>query len=153
MNINEEIFRRYGADKKKQIVNNATEQELLSVEPATVERIIKEVGTGGYRSRDKELRIGGNNRRGNHWNSTFEEVGTHRKKLYVSLYVQYGNTDTSISEDYKTFFSSGDYTGSIRYEDRNGNPQTDYLTYTRSQKAEAMRSILLEYIYRKYYKE
>ena len=151
MNINIELFKRYGADRKMKIVMELTEEEVLATSPATVTRIIKEVGSKRYKSRDKELRIGSERRTGNSWNSTFEEVGIYKKKLYVSLYLQYSNTDTSISEDYTTFFTRGDYRGSIEYMDRYGGKQTEYFTYSQNQKAKAMRSILIEYIQRKYY--
>ena len=151
MNINIELFRRYGAARKMKIVMELTEEEVLATSPATVTRIIKEVGSKRYKSRDKELRIGSERRTGNNWNSNFVEVGIYKKKLYVSLYLQYSNTDTSISEDYNTFFASGDYRGSVEYMDRYGGKQTEYLTYSQSQKAKAMRSILIEYIQRKYY--
>ena len=151
MNINIELFRRYGAARKMKIVMKLTEEEVLATSPATVTRIIKEVGSKRYKSRDKELRISSECRTGNNWNSNFEEVGIYKKKLYVSLYLQYSNTDTSISEDYNTFFARGDYRGSVEYMDRYGGKQTEYLTYSQSQKAKAMRSILIEYIQRKYY--
>lgn len=151
MNINIELFKRYGADRKMKIVMELTEEEVLATSPATVTRIIKEVGSKRYKSRDKELRIGSERRTGNSWNSTFEEVGIYKKKLYVSLYLQYSNTDTSISEDYTTFFTRGDYRGSIEYMDRYGGKQTEYFAYSQNQKAKAMRSILIEYIQRKYF--
>ena len=93
MNINIELFKRYGTDRKMKIVMELTEEEVLATSPATVTRIIKEVGSKRYKSRDKELRIGSERRTGNSWNSTFEEVGIYKKKLYVSLYLQYSNTD------------------------------------------------------------
>ena len=91
-------------------------------------------------------------RTGNHWNSTFTGVELIKGKLYVSLYVQYSNTDTDTDATYSEFFSSGDYRGAIRYEDRYGNPHTDYYTYTQSDKARALRSMLLTYVQRKYNK-
>ena len=94
MNINIELFKRYKPDKKVQIIMELTEEELLAITPATVTRIIKEAGTRLYRSRDKRLWIPDQFRTGNHWNSTFNGVELIKGKLYVSLYVQYSNTDT-----------------------------------------------------------
>jgi len=151
MNINEELFRRYGAEKKMKMVMELTEDEVLATTAATVTRIIKEVGVSRYeRSRDKVLGIPVGIRTGNRWNSTFESVMLSRGKLYVALYIQYSNTDTNDSEYYDKFFSSVDYRGSICYEDRHGNPQTEYYTYTRRDKAKAMRAILITYLDRKY---
>ena len=45
MNINIELFKRYKPDKKVQIINELTEDELLNITPATITRIIKEAGT------------------------------------------------------------------------------------------------------------
>ena len=151
MNINIELFKRYKPDKKVQIIMELTEDELLAITPATVTRIIKEAGTRLYKSRDKRLWIPDQFRTGNHWNSTFIGIELIKGKLYVDLYVQYSNTDTDRSETFSDFFSRGDYRGAIRYDDKYGNPHTDYFTYTPSDKARAIRSLLLEYIQRKYY--
>lgn len=85
-------------------------------------------------------------------NSTFNAVELIKGKLYVSLYVQYSNTDTDTDATFNEFFSRGDYRGHICYEDRYGNPHTDYYTYTQSDKARALRSLLLTYVQRKYNK-
>ena len=111
-------------------------------------RIVKEVGTNFYKSRDKRVYI--TERTGNHWNSTFTGVELIKGRLYVNLYVQYSNTDTETSETYSEFFTRGDYRGAICYEDRYGNPQTEYYTYSTGDKARAIRSLLLEYVQRKY---
>jgi len=151
MNINIELFRRYKPDKKVQIIMELTEDELLAITPATVTRIIKEAGTRLYKSsRNKRLWIPDQFRTGNHWNSSFNGIELIKGKLYVSLYVQYSNTDTDTDATYNEFFSRGDYRGHICYEDRYGNPHTDYYTYTPSDKARALRSLLLTYVQRKY---
>ena len=152
MNINIELFKRYKPDNKIKIINELTEDELLAINPATVTRIIKEAGTRLYKSRDKRLWIPDRFRTGNHWNSTFTGIELIKGKLYVSLYVQYSNTDTDTDATYSEFFSSGDYRGAICYEDRYGNPHTDYYTYTQSDKARVIRSLLLTYVQRKYNK-
>ncbi len=150
MNINVELFKRYKPDNKIKIINELTEDELLAITPATVTRIVKEAGSRLYRSRNKRLWISDRFRAGNHWNSTFNAVELIKGKLYVSLYVQYSNTDTDTDATYNEFFSRGDYRGHICYEDRYGNPHTDYYTYTPSDKARALRSLLLTYVQRKY---
>ena len=151
MNINIELFRRYKPDKKVQIIMELTEDELLAITPATVTRIIKEAGTRLYKSsRNKRLWIPDQFRTGNHWNSSFNGIELIKGKLYVSLYVQYSNTDTDTDATYNEFFSRGDYRGHICYEDRFCNPHTDYYTYTPSDKARALRSLLLTYVQRKY---
>ena len=150
MNINIELFKRYKPDKKVQIIMELTDDELLNVTPATITRIIKEAGTRLYRSKDKRLWAPDQFRTGNHWNSTFNGIELIKGKLYVSLYVQYSNTDTDTDATYNEFFSRGDYRGAIRYDDKYGNPHTDYYTYSPSDKARALRSLLLTYVQRKY---
>ena len=150
MNINSELFKRYKPDRKVQIIMELTEDELLAITPATITRIIKEVGTRLYKSKDKRLWVPDQFRTGNHWNSTFIGIELIKGKLYVDLYVQYSNTDTDRSETFSDFFSRGDYRGAIRYDDKYGNPHTDYYTYSPSDKARALRSLLLTYVQRKY---
>jgi hypothetical protein len=68
----------------------------------------------------------------------------------VELYLQYENTDTSIYEDWNKFFLPGDYNGQYQGGDMRGNPRTYYFTYTEIQKVRCVKSILYEYVYRKY---
>jgi len=147
MNINEIIFTRTAPTKKIEIVKGLYQGELLSVSPDTIKRIIREVGSKKYKSRDKSLRISGV---GNNWNSTFDGVETCKGSLYVELYLQYENTDTSTSVSFEKFFCKGEYTGSVERTDRFGNPRHYYFTYTEADKAECVRMVLLEYINIKY---
>lgn len=149
--INIELFKRYQPKKKLEIIEALTEKELLAVKESTVIRIVKEVGKLHYRSkRDKLLSIDSERRRGNCWNSTFEGVDFYKGELYVELYLQYENTDTNMSEEYRRFFRQGNYEGQCRRDDRMGNLRTYYFTYSQSDKAKCNKSILLEYVYRKY---
>lgn len=150
MNINTEIFKRYAPGKKLRIIMELTNQELMAITPETVTRIVKEVGDNVYKSRNKRLYISARFRTGNNWDSTFTGVELIRGKLYVILYIQYSNTDTDAIETYNKFLTAGNYRGTVTYEDRYGNPQTDYYTYSERDKARAIRSLLLEYVQRKY---
>lgn len=152
MNINVDLFRRFQPEKKLEMINKMTQSELLSVSPETVKRIIKEAGTNRYKSRNKELKIARERRVGNNWNSDLESVELYKGKLYVGLYVQYGDceTDTTEIEEYAKFFKSGEYLGQIKGIDRCFNPKYYYFRYDSEAKAECMRSILLEYVNRKY---
>lgn len=131
-------------------MNNLTEEELHRVTPQTFIRIIKEVGTGKPRSHNKILRIDRERSVGNEWNSEFESIELLKKELLVSLYVQYYNTDKTICVYCSHFFARGNYKSCIEYTDRNGNKQTCNYSYTDSDKARCIRSILLQYIFRKY---
>ena len=137
-NINTELFKRYAPKHKLEIIESLTQEELLAITPKTVTRIVKEAGEGKKGSPNKYLKIRlslrqGNNwnslrirlglRKGNNWNSTFEGVGVHSKKLYVSLYIQMDSTDTENTEYYSTFFSEERYRGTCHESDRYGNPR------------------------------
>lgn len=149
--INIELFKRYQPKKKLEIIEALTEKELLNLKESTVIRIVKEVGNFHHRSkRDKLLSINSERRQGNGWNSIFEGVDFYKGELWVELYLQYENTDTNMSEEWRRFFRQGNYEGQCRRDDRMGNLRTYYFTYYESDKAKCIKSILYEYVYRKY---
>ena len=150
MNINELIFSRTQPQKKIDIINALSEDELLSTSEATIKRIVKDAGRRMWKTRDKELRISHERRAGNAWNSLIEAVELIKGRLYLEVYLQYENTDTSTSEEYDDFFRNGNFRGEVRRLDRYGNGRTYYFLYNLSDKASVMKSILLEYIHTKY---
>ena len=150
MDINKIIFSRTAPKKKVEIVETLPQEELLSITPATISRMIKDAGSRLYKSRDKEIRIPFERRTGNSWNSTVEGIRNYRGNPMLDLYIQYENTDTSTSVSISDFLNKGDYRGSIVRDDRNGNPRSYYFTYSPSDKARFVRQLLLEYINRKY---
>ena len=150
MNINELIFSRTQPQKKIDIINALSEDELLSTSEATIKRIVKDAGRRMWKTRDKGLRISHERRAGNAWNSLIEAVELIKGRLYLEVYLQYENTDTSTSEEYDDFFRNGNFRGEVRRLDRYGNGRTYYFLYNLSDKASVMKSILLEYVYTKY---
>ena len=150
MNINNFIFTRTQPQKKIDTINALTQDELLSTSEATVKRIVKEAGRRMWKTRDKELRISQERRAGNAWNSSIDGVQLIKGKLYLDVYLQYENTDTSSSEEYDDFFRNGKFRGEVRRLDRYGNGRTYYYLYDPSDKACVIKSILLEYIHTKY---
>ena len=150
MDINKFIFSRTAPKNKIQIVRNLLITETLSITTETITRMVKETGSGINKSRNKELRIPYGQRTGNDWNSEVEGIRLFKGKLSVDLYLQYENTDTTTSESLENFLSKGDYRGSVIRSDRNGNDRSYYLTYTESDKSEFIKSLLLEYLNRKY---
>ena len=150
MNINELIFSRTQPQKKIDMINALSEDELLSTSEATIKRIVKDAGRRMWKTRDKELRISHERRAGNAWNSLIEAVELIKGRLYLEVYLQYENTDTSTSEEYDDFFRNGNFRGEVRRLDRYGNGRTYYFLYNLSDKASVMKSILLEYVYTKY---
>ena len=150
MDINKLIFTRTAPSKKVEIVKSLTIPELLSVTPDTIKRMVREVGSNYYRSRDKRLSLSSELRTGNNWNSDFEGVSLIKYSLYVDLYLQYSNTDTSTSDTFENFFAPGEYRGHIVRNDSYGNPRTYYFTYTPADKADCVKSLLFTYLYIKY---
>jgi hypothetical protein len=151
-NINQELFRRYAPKTKIKIIESLTQDELLAITPATITRIIKETGEPYSRSkRDKSIFVRRVIRAGNNWNSEFTGMDLLKGKLYVSLYVQYSNTDTTECIPYIEFMRDADrFRGTIKTTDRYDNPQTYYYFYDNSDRARAVKSLLLEYVYTKY---
>lgn len=153
ININEELFKRYAPKKKLEIVDKLEPSELLKVSPATFERMIKEVGCGAWSekiSRNKKLRIRPSLQEGNNWNSTIDTIAIHKGVLWLTVYLQYDNTDTFDEITAASFFRKGETRVEFDRTDRYGNPRTYYATYSEDDKSEVVRSILKEYIYCKY---
>ncbi len=144
------IFSRTNPLKKLEIIQNLKGNELWATSKSTIVRIIKETGRNRYKSRDKELYINQDRRTGNNWNSTIESISLVKGKLYVGIYLQYENTDTSTCETYEEFFQMRTYRGEIVRDDWRGNSRTYYYNYSVDEKSEVIRSILLEYVYIKY---
>lgn len=150
-NINTELFKRYKPEKKLEIIENLSQNELLAITPQTVTRVIKETGTTCYGSRNKELRISSSRRTGNNWNSEIESYYLVRKNVYISFYLQYENTDTSDLELLTHVLRDGAFIGEVKRHDRYGNDRTYYYTYHAEHKAEAIRALLQEYVHKKYH--
>ena len=152
-NINTELFKRYAPKRKIQIIEKLTDDELLAITPATIIRMVKEAGKPIYKSkRDKTLMVSRQRRTGNDWNSWFNGVDLIKGKLYVNLYIQYDNTDTENCISYSEFMRDKDrFRGTINTTDRYDNPRSYYYFYDNEDRARAIKSLLLEYVYTKYH--
>ena len=153
-NINVELFKRYAPKKKLEMIENLSFDDLMNVETSTFERIVKEVGKRPWstkKSSNKRLRIRNDLQKGNNWNSDIEEISLYNGKLYLGVYLQYENTDTSDETTAASFFRRGETRIGIKREDRYGNDRTYYAIYGEEDKAEVARSILKEYVYTKYH--
>ena len=151
-NINTELFKRYAPKRKIQIIEKLTDDELLAITPATIIRMVREAGKSIYKSkRDKTLMVSRQRRTGNDWNSWFNGVDLMKGKLYVNFYIQYDNTDTNDCISYGEFVRDRDrFRGTIKTTDRYDNPQTYYYFYDNDDRARAIKSLLIEYVYAKY---
>ena len=151
--INIELFKRYAPKKKGDIISSLTPTELFAITEDTIKRIIKEVGNRRYQSREKELRLSSEYATGNSWNSTIETVSLRRNRLYIHLYIQMDSTDTTIIDEWNTFFKRGEYVGKAFETNRYGDKIPNYCHYTETDKARFMRSLLYQYVQTKQQKK
>ena len=84
-------------------------------------------------------RISSERRKGNNWNSLVEGVYRSNGKLFVDIYFQGDSTDCNDSEYFDTFFSSA---SNVRVTSRICSA-----TYSYDERADVMRSILIDYLY------
>lgn len=148
MNINKIIFSRTAPSKKVGIVKNLTIPELLSINYATILRVVKETGTKQPNSRNKTFRM--TRPVSNDWNAEFEGLNLYRGKLFADICLQYDSTDTNVSIPFEDFLKKGDFRGSITRPDRCDNPRTHYFTFREIDKAIMLGRLLMDYLNRKY---
>ena len=149
-NINVDLFRRFSASNKVEMVNALTKDELLSVTEQTITRIVKEVGFNYSKSRDKKMYIKSELRCGNNWNSEIDYLDYIKGKVYVNVYIQNEDTDTDKGELLSVFLKRGDFNTKAYFTNRYGDDIPTYVTYTPDDKAKVIKSILLHYLYTKY---
>lgn len=116
------LFSRHTKENKLKFLDSMTTKEILSEYSLdTLTRILKERGAGKKGCRDRKLFL--SERPGNDWNSSIEAISRDKSgKVYVWVYLQYGNTDTTLFIPAIEFFRvSGDYRGSHSWTDRYGD--------------------------------
>ena len=148
MNINKIIFSRTAPAKKVGIIKNLTIPELLSINYATILRVVKESGTKQSNSRNKTFRM--TRTVSNDWNAEFQGLNLFHGKLFADIYLQYDSTDTNVSVPFEDFLKKGDFRDSITRPDRYNNPQTYYFTFREIDKAIVLGRLLMDYLNRKY---
>lgn len=149
-NINLELFKRYAPKKKLEIINSLSSSELLATSIDTIKRIVKEAGSNMYKSRNKRLSISSERRAGNDWNSIVEGIELRKGVLFLDCYFQMSHTDTNVYAHYTDFIRRGEYRGTYTTTNRYGDLEPHYFTYRDEDKANVIRSILLEYVNSKY---
>lgn len=149
-NINTELFKRYAPKKKLEIINSLTSSELLDTSVDTFNRIVKEAGSNMYKSRNKRLTIARDRRSGNDWNSIIEGIELRKGILYLDCYFQMSHTDANVYATFTDFLRKGEYRGKYTTTNRYGDTEPHYFIYRDEDKANVIRSILLEYVHTKY---
>lgn len=130
------LFNAGDYGKKKSFIENMLVDELMKIDKHLIASIIKKVG-----DEYGNLRIKCSLRKGNKWNSEIESVYlSTNNEVFVNVYVQSDSTDTTVPEYFDKFFRRGEYYSK-------GNRLGVGVDYNEGQKAEVMRSILLQCIY------
>ena len=110
--------------------------ELFSIKSSYIKSLIEELGKN-------EMNINSKFREGNNWNSEVENIYILNGRVYVTLYVQNLSTDTSMSDLFDKFFIRGRYVSS-------NNRLDAKVVYNVEDKAECLKSILIQFAYHKY---
>ena len=143
MDLNSVIFGKTAISEKREIVKNASESELLRVTETTFKKMVKERGSDNYYKDRKILSFGNVS---NEWNAWAKSLELYKDKLFINFYVQYSNTDRDDCDYLSKFLGSGEFRGTISYEDRYGNSQTSYYRFDTRDKAKVVRAVLLAYL-------
>jgi hypothetical protein len=148
--INEFVFGRTKAEKKLEVLDSLSGNELRKVTDETILRIYKECrgkdsdGKPNDKFYIKNSRRAGNRLGGSRfWNSTIEFIYEYKGKAYIDFYVQNSNTDWGESVSYERFKAGTEFRG---YSDYLGT----YFRYDADDIANVIRCILKEFVYYKY---
>lgn len=150
INVNEFIFGRTKAEKKLQVLDAMSDNDIRKTSDATILRIYKECrGKDSDGKPNDKFYIKNDRRAGNclggsrFWNSTIEFIHEYRGKACIEFYVQNTKTDWSESVDYDRFKSSTEFRGYCDHLDT-------YFRYDSTDIANVIRCILKEFVYYKY---
>ena len=135
--LEEVLFTNGDLSEKVSFINDMVVSELMEVKKPLVKSIVEKCGENGTLWIDRKRRVE------NGWNSSVDNVSVYNGDVYVEIYVQDAHTDTSMSEEFNKFFRKGEYFS----RDNRLNVGVDY---KEGQKAEVMRSILLECVYQQF---
>lgn len=124
-------------NEKKSYIENMVVDELMEIKKSLVKSIVEKCGS------DNRFWINNKRRQGNHWNSLVEFLDVDNGNVFVGIYVQNTKTDTTMMDSFDRFFRIGEYFS----RDNHLNVGVDY---KEGQKAEVMRSILLECVYQQF---
>lgn len=133
--LNDILFKAGNYDEKKSYIDNMLVDYLMQVPKSVVRTIVEKAG-----NEYGKLNIRSDFRKGNEWNSEIEGVSISKDDVFLFVYIQTDKTDTTEGEHFDKFFRRGEYCSD---DNRFGIT----IDYTESQKAEVMRSILLQCIY------
>jgi hypothetical protein len=143
INVNEFIFGRTKAEKKLQVLDAMSDNDIRKTSDATILRIYKECrGKDSDGKPNDRFWIKCDRRAGNNWNSTIEFIYESKGHAYLCLYVQSTKTDSS---DFVSFneFNKATFHGYCEYLKMR-------YTYNSDDIVNVIRDILKEYVYYTY---
>lgn len=144
INVNEFIFGRTKAEKKLQVLDAMSDNDIRKTSDATILRIYKECrGKDSDGNPHDKFYIKNDRRAGNDWNSTIEFVYEYKGKAYIDFYVQNTKTDWGESVSYERFKAGTEFRGYSDY-------LNTYFRYDADDIANVIRCILKEFVYYKY---
>lgn len=97
LDINQDLFKRYRPDKKRDIIKLANAEYMLNLSEASIVRMAKETGQSGSRS---YKRITLTNHVSNNWNAVIEGVDCYKNKVTISGYVDGDATEVYFNLPY-----------------------------------------------------
>ena len=144
INVNEFIFGRTKAEKKLQVLDAMSDNDIRKTSDATILRIYKECrGKDSDGKPNDRFWIDNKRRAGNNWNSTIEFIHEYKGKAYISFYVQNTKTDWGENVSYERFKAGTEFRGYSDY-------LNTYFRYDADDIANVIRCILKEFVYYKY---
>jgi len=149
-NVNEFVFGRTKAEKKLEVLDNLSANDLRMATNETILRIFKECRgkDDDGKPRDKfyiknDRRVGNCLGGSNIWNSTIEFIHEYKGRACIEFYVQNTKTDWGECVEYNTFKSGTEFRGYSEH-------LSTYFRYNSDDIANVIRCILKEFVYYKY---
>lgn len=96
LDINQDLFKRYRPDKKRDIIKLANAAYMLNLSEASIVKMAKEIGHGSRLYK----RITLNKYISNNWNAVIEGVDCYKNKVTISGYVGGDSTEVYFSLPY-----------------------------------------------------
>lgn len=144
ININEFIFGRTKAEKKLEVLDQLSGNDLRKATNETILRIFKECRGKDDEGKPRDKFYISNKRAaGNNWNSTIEFIHEYKGRACIEFYVQNTKTDWGESVEYNTFKSGTEFRGYCSYLSTSFRYNSDDI-------ANVIRCILKEFVYYKY---
>lgn len=116
LDINQDLFKRYRPDKKRDIIELADTKYMLNLSEASIVRMIKETGSGSRTCKTLTL----HKHVSNSWNAAITSVHHYKNKVFINGYVDGSNTDRNFSVAYNPVRIKGTLESSVEDPTKHG---------------------------------